>query len=280
MTTSKSEENLVFDYLVLRLIVGCIAFFFPWVVTFLAAQITSSISTSYHTEARDTFVGFLFVIGVLLVAYKGHRPDIHLKDISLTWKWVGGFLNWVTKPWRGKTDFRVWGRKREEDLVSTIGGLAAIFVALCPTACDFCETGPKSIIHYIGATILFSTVVYFCLIAFPRSLKLTLAKDKLNGIFPFLRTALKTVKGVPNKNGVEVAFGKKILRGCIYELCGSLIAVTMLGLIAAQFVLPEVTRVAIHLTFWAEAVALGLFGIAWVTASKFIPFLADESERK
>src|SRR5215211_6484337 len=73
MATSESKGNLVFDHRTLRLIVGGIAFSFSFVVLLLATTITSSISSSYHTNARDVFVGFLFVIGVLLIAYKGHR---------------------------------------------------------------------------------------------------------------------------------------------------------------------------------------------------------------
>lgn len=72
MAATGSKEKLVFDHRTLRLIVGGIAFSFSLVVFLLATTITSSISSSYHTNARDVFVGFLFVIGALLIAYKGH----------------------------------------------------------------------------------------------------------------------------------------------------------------------------------------------------------------
>jgi len=77
MSTSASQEKLVFDYRTLRLIVGAIAFLLPWVDIWLAGKVSSSISEFYHTNARDVFVGSLFVIGILLVAYKGHPTKIN-----------------------------------------------------------------------------------------------------------------------------------------------------------------------------------------------------------
>lgn len=274
-TALNPKEYLVFDHYTLRKIVGFIAFLFPLVVTFLARTITSSISASYHTNARDVFVGCLCVIGILLIGYKGHKPDLPPEKVGRFWNRVGGFLNLVSKLWKGKRKFQVEGRKHEEDLVSTIGGFAAIVTALCPTACDFCKTDTKSIIHYVAAIILFSTVVYFCVVAFLRSVN---GKwEKGDGVFTFLRAVKEALTKDSAKDTLRVN-GKKILRGYIYVSCGSLIALIMLGLFAAQFTVPEATRIAFHITFWAEAVALCLFGIAWLTAFQF-PFLLDDNEK-
>ena len=77
------EGNLVFDYRALRFVVGLLAFIFPWVVTIRAQMILSSISWSYHTDARDQFVGGMCVIGILLIAYKGHKPVLPPEPQSL-----------------------------------------------------------------------------------------------------------------------------------------------------------------------------------------------------
>jgi hypothetical protein len=62
--------------------------------------------------------------------------------------------------------------------------------------------------------------------------------------------------------------GKKIQRGFIYLGCGLIIAVIMVGLLIVSIKLPLPTK-ALKLTFYAETLALWLFGIAWMTASQF-----------
>src|SRR5689334_6937161 len=106
MATSDSNEKLVFNFRTLRLIVGALAFAFPSMVIALAGKITTSISASYYEEqTRDLFVGFMFVIGALLVSYKGHKILVSNGEGSKLW---------------------VLARRYEEDLISLLGGLAAI----------------------------------------------------------------------------------------------------------------------------------------------------------
>jgi hypothetical protein len=246
MATSESKGNLVFDHRTLRLIVGGIAFSFSLVVFLLATTITSSISSSYHTDARDVFVGFLFVIGVLLIAYKGHPHKLAQSNEGIFWRRIR----------------RYWAR-HEEDFISTIGGLAAIAAAVCPTVCDSCTRDLRSNIHTIAAIILFSTVVYFCLVAFLRSAYSKSAEGK-NGEFNFfqiVKYALRKDDGKADKKS------KSRIR--LYLFCGVGIAIVMLGLVAAEFTILDETRTAYKLTYWAETIALFLFGIAWMTASQY-----------
>ena len=253
MTTSGSKtqkailnpeaENLVFSPYTLRLIVGFIAFALPPFVIIITATITSSISASYHTNARDVFVGLLFVIGAFLLAYNGRSRDLDRHAVGKFWQELGKF-------WNGAIEFRIRMRKIEERVVSFLGGVAAICAALSPTACDFCGNGIKSRIHIVAAVILFSTIAYFCLVAFRGQVKD--ATDK------------------------EV---KKKRRGRIYSFCGWGIIVVMLGLVASRFTVPLLARNAGPITFLAETVALAFFGISWMTASKIFTWLADEEEQ-
>ena len=64
--------NKVFDYRALRLLMGLIALALPFIVTLVSSTQLSSISASYFTEARDAFVGMLFIVGAFLWAYNGH----------------------------------------------------------------------------------------------------------------------------------------------------------------------------------------------------------------
>ena len=236
-------ENLVFSPYTLRLIVGFIAFALPPFVIVITATITSSISASYHTNARDVFVGLLFVIGAFLLAYNGRSRTLHPNEVGKFWQVLDKF-------WNGAIEFRLGMRKIEERVVSLIGGFAAICAALFPTACDFCGNDIKSRLHMVAAVILFSTIAYFCLVAFGGQVKD--ATDK------------------------EV---KKKRRARIYSFCGWGITVVMLGLVAAQFMVPVTARNVWPITFLAETIALGLFGISWMTASKIFTWLADEEEQ-
>src|SRR5215213_2799678 len=144
MNTSQSRESVVFDFRTLRMIIGALAFAFPVVVYALTGKITTSISASYHEpETRDVFVGFLFILGALLLSYKGHRLWVSFAEGSYLW---------------------VWLRRHQEDCISALGGMAAIFTALFPTTCDGCSFDTKARIHTIGAFILFSNVAYFAMI--------------------------------------------------------------------------------------------------------------------
>lgn len=124
-TSEPTEQQPVFEYRVLRLLVGSIAFALPCVVWVISSTPLSSISASYHTEARDIFVGSLFMIATLLVAYQGHKPT--------------------------------------ENRIANLGAIAAIVAALCPTSCDSCQTDLISGLHLLAGAALFSTIGYFCL---------------------------------------------------------------------------------------------------------------------
>jgi hypothetical protein len=131
MNTSKWDT--VFDYRALRLLMGIIAFALPFIVNWVSSIPLTSISASYHTEARDIFVGLLFVVGAFLWAYKGHTP--------------------------------------REAWISKAASIAAIVVALFPTSCDQCTPDMKAGIHYLAAGILFGILAYFCLGPFRENTK-------------------------------------------------------------------------------------------------------------
>jgi len=135
----------VFDYRTLRLLIGLIAFLLPIVAELLATADIPSISASYYTEARDAFVGMLFIVGAFLWAYNGHSSP--------------------------------------QKYSSKVAGIAACFIAIFPTACHLCgtenppsscvscETTLVSIVHYISAGILFGVLAFFCLGPFRKNTK-------------------------------------------------------------------------------------------------------------
>ena len=131
---SQETQSTVFDYRLLRLVIGVIALSLPLVVWLAAGTKLNSISASYYTDARNYFVGMLFVVSAFLLAYNGH------------------FLR--------------------EALASKIASLAAAGIALFPTLCDevittniclACSTLNTAIVHYVCAFTMFGILAYFCL---------------------------------------------------------------------------------------------------------------------
>jgi hypothetical protein len=296
MTSNESTDDLLFDYRTLRLIVGALAFAFPTVVIALTGKVTTSISASYHeVETRDVFVGFLFIIGALLISYKGHLQGEPRDETKSFWKWVISFK---------------WVNRYQEDIISTTGGFAAIFAALFPTKCDYCKPSIDASIHNAGAIILFSTIVYFCLIAFIRSLnnklidikdpaavkfkklfikKISSIRDKGSGekrnlflkLWHFLSLEIRAFlamakegqdrnnrKTIRNKKApLTLAHIKRVRRGFVYMGCGGLIALDLISYIILSLVAPDTVAKSI-ITFIVETIALVFFGVAWLTASK------------
>ena len=207
METKKRNE--VFDYRALRLLVGLIAFLLPFTVSFLSANSLSSISASYYSNARDAFVGMMFIVGSFLWAYNGHTIN--------------------------------------EAIASRGASLAAILVALFPTACDLCKADLAARIHYTAAVILFAILAYFCLVPFRKNTK---------------------------RKG-----GKKGLRSGIYLACGIIMITCMVVIFIANSIMAKEIVTKLRLTYWGETVALAAFGFAWIIAGKYFPLFVDKEDK-
>ena len=130
-SSDHNDRGLVFDYKALRFLMGIIALALPFVVSIISSISLPSVSASYYTEARDLFVGLLFVVASFLWAYNGHsRNEIYASDVA---------------------------------------AIAATLVAIFPTKCDTCTSSLTSIIHYFAAVILFSILAYFCFVPFQKN---------------------------------------------------------------------------------------------------------------
>jgi hypothetical protein len=243
MILNPEMENLVFSPYTLRLMIGLMAFVLPPLVVIITAAITISLSAAYHTAARDVFVGFLFIIGALLLAYNGRSPDLPPEKVGSFWKMLSQY-------WKGAITFRIWSQKLEERVISFIGGLAAFGIALVPSSCPTCEEDISTQIHFAAGAILFSAITYFCLVAFTAQVKHA------------------TERGV-----------KKRRRARIYMICGWGIVLVMFVTGIVNFTTSSDWQKSWAPTFWAETIALMLFGFSWMTASKVFTFLADEEEQ-
>lgn len=210
LTPRPPEQEFVFEYRILRLLLGIVAFALPLAVLIVARTPLPSISASYYTAARDIFVGTLFVIAIFLVAYQGHKP----------------IENWI----------------------ANLGAGAAIVAALFPTSCDQCETTPISTIHLIAGATLFLVIAYFCLGPFRQSAK--------------------------SKKGPDA-----MQRVGLYSVCGWVIILSILFIGMAPFAFAAAVGNGWAVTFWGEFISMWAFGLAWIVASKILPWFADPDER-
>jgi hypothetical protein len=130
---------MVFDYRLLRFLVGLIALTLPFIASALSGWGIPSISDSYCYNGRNAFVGMLFIVGAFMAAYNGHKPTDNSPIIA-----------------------KILTERR----ASFIAAVAAIATALFPINCDFSPISYKTIIHWTAAGTLFVMLIYFCLVAF------------------------------------------------------------------------------------------------------------------
>lgn len=123
----------IFDYKALRLMLGIIAFTMPWVVTIIAQSPLASISASYFTEARDEFVGMLFIVGGMMLAYNGHTTS--------------------------------------EARAAKVAAICALLIALFPTAKACGTPSNTATIHGLAAVLLFLILAWFCFVPFRKNTK-------------------------------------------------------------------------------------------------------------
>lgn len=165
------------------------------------------------------------------------------------------------------------GGSKCEAWLSKIAAVAALGVALFPCNCKLCPAVDEAVrtagaavasciepptmervpgVHLASATVLFLVLTAFCRIFYLR------AKRKCE----------QSPTQKPTKAGRRMV---------IYSIC----AVAILGAVAALgvgviFDLGEEYR---GFVFAGESAGLFAFGISWLTASKVVPWLADDGER-
>ena len=120
------------DHRTIKLIVGGVALGLAPLTTALSPTPIASISAAYHEggAAQSVFVGFLFAIAALLLAYNG--------------------------------------RSRTEMILSKGAAVAALGVALFPCTCGRYAV-PWPWMHGLSASVMFLILAWFCLIFFRRA---------------------------------------------------------------------------------------------------------------
>ena len=145
---TKTNQSLLISYRTLRKIVGILGLSLPftllgggYVINVLLngglvfdLGVENSVSSYYHTEMRDVFVGTLCVIGFFLLSYRGHE--------------------------------------RKDNIAGNIAGVSALGVAFVPTLRDGSTASFEIAIgnlHYFFAAMFFVTLIYFCIALFTKT---------------------------------------------------------------------------------------------------------------
>jgi hypothetical protein len=207
------DDVLVVSYLTLRRFIGTLGLLFPFVVALGAhwifnAEWQQSLSAYYYTGMRDVFVGTLWAIGIFLFAYPGYN--------------------------------------HREDLLGNFACVFALGVSLFPTACDRCNPGSVSYLHWGFAAALFLILSYFSLALFT-----------------------ETDQPKPTR--------RKLQRNVVYRVCGA-VMLACLGAILLINRVHSLKQAAEGTTtiFWLESATIVSFGISWLVKGQAI--LADDMQ--
>ena len=115
-----------------------------------------------------------------------------------------------------------------------------------PCGCDgHAQIIPK--VHYIAAAVMFSVLAVFCYFFYLRAWKKGWAQARV--------------------------------RGVLYVVCGSVIILAMVGMSVDHLMDDVLSNTFYQFTFYAEAAGLVAFGVAWLVASRIIPYLTRSDER-
>ena len=197
------------SFLVLRLLVGVVGVSLPFVLVFGdralpgSQGLRGSLSGYYHSGMRDVFVGSLYAVAIFLVTYMAF--------------------------------YYVW-----DNILSIVAGIAALGVALFPTA----GGDPLTPLQRMWGEPVVSRVHFVCAVAFILSL----------AAISFLFGYREGRKAGSTRNQ------QKRWRG-LHWLCGVAIVVAVVAVAAAK----GFGWFGDHAVFYGEAVAVLAFGVSWLT---------------
>lgn len=159
----KRSFHLVISFLTLRKVIGILGSSLPVILIvgffFLGGgeEFRSSISSYYHTNMHDIFVGVLCAVSLFLFAYKGYDSI--------------------------------------DNIAANLGGIFALGVALLPTTVEnsresysiipFVDMQIISYLHFASAALFFTILAYFSLFLFTKSgaNRKTVQKKRRNRIY-------------------------------------------------------------------------------------------------
>jgi len=198
------------NYLGIRRTIGILGILFSCIIPIAAIslfriEIPASFTQYYYTGLRDIFVATLCAIGILLFSYKGYN----LAD----------------------------------SIISNVGGVFVIGMALFPAAPETGDTNVMSIIgliHYFSTVVFIMVHIYFSLFSFSKgSYSPTLQKRKRNRVY----------------------------RTCGYTMITCVFLITIYELLPNSF---QLLTKELKPIYWLECISFLAFSISWLTKGQAI----------
>ncbi|MEN8201975.1 MAG: hypothetical protein ABFS28_05215 [Bacteroidota bacterium] len=224
----------IISYYTMRRVIGILGITLPLILVAGSSlfgdcnEVQGSISTYYHTNMRNIFVGFNCAVALFLFAYRGH--------------------DWM------------------DNLAGYLGCIFVLGVAFLP--CTLRATGQLCLIPVsaqnplVGKLHNLSALLYFIILI-------------VYSLFLFPKTHMDMVSGEKMFMGRQ-----KKKRNVVYYICGSIMSVSLLLIIAYMGFLgdhyPGLKR--LDPIFWLESFVLFSFGISWLTKGQL--FFRDDTYKK
>ena len=168
----ENKMDLLYSYYRIRKIIGILGLLLPVLIVVFYGDFLSSISHYYYTKSAVFFISILSAFGLFLISYKGYKRDKNTEKLS-------------------------------DNIITHIGGIAALLVVIFPASClgsnsyelsniclseDYPLFGHSnmiiSTIHLIGAGTFFFTMGWMSVFRFTKG-ELTKEKQKKNKIYRF-----------------------------------------------------------------------------------------------
>jgi len=224
----------IISYYSMRRAIGVLGITLPFILVAGSSlfgdcqEVQGSISTYYHTNMRNVFVGFNCAVALFLFAYRGH--------------------DWM------------------DNLAGYLGCIFVLGVAFLPCTisnpeqpCLVTSSTQNPLVgnlHNLSALLYFIILIVYSLLLFPQT-----HMDMVTGEKMFMGR-------------------QKRKRNVVYYICGSIMTVSLLLIIAYMWFLgnlyPGLNR--FNPVFWLESIVLFSFGITWLTKGQL--FFRDENYKK
>ncbi|MCB4799081.1 hypothetical protein [Neotamlana laminarinivorans] len=228
---AKHNKDLQHSDYRIRKLIGVLGLFLPILVYFSGEELLASISHYYYKPLPSLFfIIILSVFGLFLLSYKGYKFDSKTETIS-------------------------------DDILTNIGGIAALVVVFVPTCCKESLSASIDIVCRDGNYPLLGHGN-----TFKNTIHLVAA-----GVFMFTMGWMSKFKFTRSSNDVN---------NTIYKICGNLVWASI-ALIVVFIILEDYDIVLTkYYVFIFETTAIIPFGISWLVKGEVLDNVSDIFAKK
>lgn len=221
-----NKQEMLTSYLNIRKGLGIMGMALPFLLWAVHKDTLYSISHYYYSDEAVFFIAIIFCLSIFLICYRGYKFDKDKEKVS-------------------------------DNLMTNIGGFAALIVVLIPTCCQGSnDTYIESLcglsnlpmlghnVEYLNQIHLWSAAIFFFCMGWISIYKFT--------------------KGMETKIGIN-AIKRKKMENIIYKTCGIIVWLSIGILLIRMITGFELTNADV---FIMETIAIFFFGVSWLIKGK------------